>query len=149
MPWSVHIDYPHRLLVTVAWGALSDSDVAHHDAAVRRHWELLTGLRHLIDVRGVTASRLDTSLTEGHPRPSVARAERGAIVGMCGAQPLVGQLLASPIYAMGARVRPFARLAEAERWLGLTPGDAHLPVDRVASRGARVADAPSASLLNV
>lgn len=131
MPWSVHVDFAHRLLVTVAWGTVTDQDLAEHAAAIGGHPAVSAHLRQLVDVRGVSVVAAEQELSSGTPVIAGAPDWCCAIVAVNGAARLTGRLLALPTYARGGRVRLFTRLGHAETWLGLRHGAAHLPPDPV------------------
>lgn len=147
MPWSLHVDFANRLLVTVAWGALSDQDLAEYAIAVGDHPAVGAHLRQLVDVRGVSAVTADEGLLTGTPLLVGDPDSCCAIVAPNGAARLTGRLLAGPTYARGGRVRLFARLAHAESWLGLRHGAAHLPSDRVPARAMDFAQPPTEASL--
>ena len=59
MPISYTIDTERKLILTKAWGALSDQDLLNHKAALSRDPAFQPGMRELSDVRSI--ERLDVT----------------------------------------------------------------------------------------
>jgi hypothetical protein len=120
LPAEYQIDVERKLVVSRAWGALTDDDVREHYRALRADPLFDPTYRQLIDMTGITADLVDITTKRRESQrqiftPGVRRAwvaSQDYTFGMA-------RMYAVAAEGQGQNIGVFRARSEAEEWLGL------------------------------
>ena len=120
MPAEYLIDVERKLVVSRAWGALTDADVREHYQALRADPLFDPTYRQLVDITGITNDLVDTGTKQQASQnqiflPGVRRAwvaSQDYTYGMARMYAVAGE-------SKGQTIGVFRDRSEAEEWLGL------------------------------
>ena len=121
MPASYSIDSSRALILSRAWGILTDEDVREHYRLLLSDAAFDPAFRQLADVRDVT--RVEVSPTTvrdaGLLRVFVPGTRRAIVVGTALLSAIARMFAIYCRLSQNGRVEVFSEFEEAERWLGI------------------------------
>jgi hypothetical protein len=120
LPAEYLIDVERRLVISRAWGALTDDDVREHNRALRADPLFDPTYRQLVDMSGITEDLVDITTKRQESqnqifKPGVRRAwvaSKDYTFGMA-------RMYAVAAENQGQTIAIFRARSEAEEWLGL------------------------------
>lgn len=120
MPASYEIDPQQRLVISRAWGVLSDDDLHEHYAALTADPAFDPSFRQLADMRDVTrVTTSSTAIEEAAEIPAFTPGVRRAVVAAADLHFGLARMFAAYAESLGQEVRVFRELGAAREWLGL------------------------------
>jgi hypothetical protein len=122
LPATYHIDRTRQLVLSRAWGVLSNEDLEDHYAWMTADPAFDPEFRQLADLREVTELALNSSnIARAATKPAFDAQARRAIVANSDIAFGLSRMYAIYAEGRGQTVEVFRTIEEAEAWLGLTP----------------------------
>jgi hypothetical protein len=120
LPASYTIDVERKLVISSAWGTMTNSDVTEHARMLRADPHFDPNFRQLVDMSGITEDLVDTSTKQQASydqlfAPGVRRAwvaSKDYSFGMA-------RMYSVAAENQGQKIKVFRTRGEAEEWLGV------------------------------
>ena len=120
MPATYSIDVERKLVVSRAWGAMTDDDVREHGRLLRADPLFDPTFRQLVDMCGITEDLVDTSTKQQASNDQIfAPGVRRAWVASKDYSFGMARMYAVAAERQGQTIGVFREIREAEEWLGL------------------------------
>ncbi|HEV7593626.1 MAG TPA: hypothetical protein VGO33_01420 [Gemmatimonadaceae bacterium] len=120
MPAKYSIDVERRLVISSAWGVMTDADVREHRRALRNDPLFDPTYRELVDMSGISLDLVDVSTKQEISQDQIfAPGVRRAWVAPDDHPFEIAQIHAIAADKQGGGVEVFRSRKKAEEWLGL------------------------------
>ena len=120
MPATYSIDVSRKLIISRAWGAITNDDVREHARMLRADPLFDPSYRQLLDMSGITEDLVDFSTKqEASYNQIFAPGVRRAWVSSADYPYAMARMYAIAAEAQGQVIGVFREMSEAEEWLGL------------------------------
>ena len=120
LPATYSIDVSRKLVISRAWGAITNDDVREHARKLRADPLFDPGYRQLLDMSGITEDLVDINTKqESSNNPLFAPGVRRAWVSSADYPYAMARMYAVAAERHGQVVEVFREMSEAEEWLGL------------------------------
>lgn len=122
MPAAYRIDRERSLVLSRAWGTLTDDDIRRHYDRLRTDPGFHPDMRQLVDLREVTAVEVNARyIRESAQRSPFRTGVRRAYVATSGVAFGIARMLEAYTDPGGGEVEVFQDIAVAEGWLAAPP----------------------------
>jgi hypothetical protein len=120
MPATYSIDIERKLVISRAWGPITDDDVREHARILRADPLFDPTYRQLVDMTGITEDLVHTNAKQEASHGQIfARGVRRAWVASADYTFGMARMYAVAAEQQGQTIRVFRARQEAEEWLGL------------------------------
>ena len=120
LPATYSIDVERRLVISLAWGVMTSSDVREHRRALRNDPLFDPNYRELVDMTGITEDRVDLGAKQEISQTQLfALGVRRAWVASTDYAFGMARMYAKAAEKQGRVIGVFRTRKEAEDWLGL------------------------------
>jgi hypothetical protein len=120
MPATYSIDVERKLVISRAWGAITDDDVREHARVLRADPLFDPTYRQLVDMTGITKDLVDTNTKQESSHGQLfAPGVRRAWVASADYTFGMARMYSVTAERLGQTIGVFRTRSEAEKWLGL------------------------------